>query len=63
MEARCRAIHNSLQRRHKKLLSAPRWSAEELSEVGPDLRTYLLGADAQRQAVEVRIATALRGTR
>jgi hypothetical protein len=50
IEARGRWIGKSLRRRYKKLLSAPVWTVDELSELGPSLRQSIM-ADAKRRSV------------
>lgn len=37
-------IHSQLERRYKSALGTPHWSKEELAELGPGLRTAVVGS-------------------
>lgn len=60
IQDRSRFIGRRLKQRYAKLLNSPSWTADELAEVGPALRSSIL-ADAKRRAVvRERIRYAMR---
>lgn len=50
-----RAIHHRLSIRYGKVLELPAWSAEELDDLGYNLRTDVEAGQRRRRAVEQRL--------
>lgn len=49
--------HRGLRKKHRKTLeAAKRWSAEELAELGPNLRTHVTSSLAKREVLMERLA-------
>lgn len=56
VEERQHFLAGAIRRRYEKVLRVPRWTAEELSEVGPSLRMSILSTQALSDAVRARLA-------
>lgn len=59
VEARAAYLAGKLEMRYRKLLKSPKWTEEELEEVGPTLRSTLRKSRAESNNVRQRIAHCL----
>lgn len=57
---RAKYVEKSYRRRYKKLLASPKWTVDELLEVGPSLRASIMQDAGKRLQVEEQIAHAMR---
>lgn len=48
-------IRTELTRRHRKLLKAPEWTAEELADLGPELRQSVAATQQSRCRLQTRL--------
>lgn len=55
VQGRAKYIATSLKTRYKKVLSAPVWTADEMAEIGPDLRSSIMFSAVLRREVHSRI--------
>jgi 5-methylcytosine-specific restriction endonuclease McrA len=48
-------LKKRLRRRYKKLLEMPNWAEDELKEIGPNLRHYILAGISKKESIERRL--------
>lgn len=55
IHGRANVCARGMRRRFKKVLLSPRWDAEDLAELGPNLRSSVVAGEGMRKLVEARI--------
>lgn len=53
---RCKYVKAKLRARYRRILAMPRWTPEELGELGPELRRYVQTSQRAREAIQARVS-------
>ena len=56
LPARVKYLKGRLRKRYAKILRMPRWTEEELRELGPELQRYVRMCTLARQAIQERVS-------